>query len=278
MKTVVMCVRATCSHAVLFKRSFAGCSIEIRRGGVGLADRSLALSLALSLSPTAVHHDPTKKEEQSTRSSSAQTGEGVQNARPEWAAGWQYRDDAKVEAACRSGDQCRVLSLLPEPEPEPWTRGRGGGWLSRRPALIGSIVATDQPPMLCDGHKRCLCATSLHLSHLPSPSPPWPGFPADSSSCEMVLPVHVLEAPFVASASDPGRTPSAARRSYRRSPASKRRKHTRTWLRGGVTRESSQQGGASGRSGRSGRQAGRREAEAGRGFDLDVVLIRLAKF
>lgn len=170
MKTVVMCVRATCRHAVLFKRSLAGCSIEIRRGGVGLADR---LALFLSLSPTAVHHDPTKKGEKGTRSSSsAQTGEGVQNARPEWAAGWQYRDDAKVEAACRSGDQCRVLSLLPEPEPEPepWTRGGGGGgWLSRRPALIGSIVATDQPPMLCDGHKRCLCATSLHLSHPPLP-------------------------------------------------------------------------------------------------------------
>lgn len=270
MKTVVMRVRATCSHAVLFKRSLAGCSIEIRREGVGLADRR---ARSLSPSPTAVHHGPTKKGEKGTRPSSAHTGEGVQNARPEWAAGWQYRDDAKVEAACRSGDQCRVLSLLLEPEPKPWTRGRGGGWLSRRPALIGSIVATDQPPMLCDGHKRCLCATSLHLSHLPSPSPTWPGFPADSSSCEMVLPVHVLEAPFVASASDPGRTSSVAHTVA--ASGRKRRKHTRTWSGGGITRESSQQGGASGRSGR---QAGRREAEAGSGFDLDVVLIRLAKF
>lgn len=58
----------------------------------------------------------------------------------------------------------------PSPSPSPGRGGGGGdGWLSRRPALIGSIVATDQPPMLCDGHKRCLCATSLHLSHLPLP-------------------------------------------------------------------------------------------------------------
>ncbi|KAK1834701.1 hypothetical protein QBC39DRAFT_342601, partial [Podospora conica] len=47
IKTVVMCVRATYSHVVPFKRSLAGCSIEIRRGGVGLAGH-----LVLSPSPS----------------------------------------------------------------------------------------------------------------------------------------------------------------------------------------------------------------------------------